>query len=165
MKLSSPPPFLPECMDVCMLSWMCGSWNKWYYQRVRCSGQGVGLTIASAWRFWWRIGSGRPLKFFLRKKSKKEERKPRHFSPFPFPSKELPNCRQLVASLAFETERRKRIIFADSNQAIRPQHTINPANFMRQLAIAQWLVRPTVNLLNVTHHSICSFSCFFNVFF
>jgi len=45
-----------------------------------------------------------------------------------------------------------------------PQHTINPANFMRQLAIAQWSVRPTINLLNVTIQVAVS-AIFLNVFF
>jgi len=89
--------------------------------------------------------------FFLGKKGKK---KPRHFSAFPFPHKELPDCRQFVTSLTFKMESRERIIFVDSNQAIRPQHTMRPASLMPQLAIAQWLVRPAVNLHNITPFSL-----------
>jgi len=39
-----------------------------------------------------------PKIFFLGKKGKK---KPRHFSAFPFPHKELPDCRRFVSSLTF----------------------------------------------------------------
>jgi len=75
--------------------------------------------------------------------SKEERKLQRHISPFPFPPKELPDCG--LASLTFETESRKIIIFADSNQAIRPQHTMHPASSMRQVAVARRLARPTVN--------------------
>ena len=95
MKRSSPPPF---CQNVwiCMLSWMCSSWLKFYYQRVRCSGQGVGLTVASAWRFWWRIGSGRPSNFFLRKKGKKRKKSRVTSLPSPSPQKSS----RILASLS-----------------------------------------------------------------
>ena len=162
MKLSLPPFFAR--MYGCMLSWMCSSWNEFYYQRVRCSGQGVVLTIARALDG-SDGGSGPvgPQIFFLEKKSKKKKESRVTSLPSPFPQK---SSRILASwSPASHTEWRKRIIFADSNQAIRPQHTINPGNVMLQLAIAQWLVRPTVNLLSVTHHSICSFGYFWNVFF
>jgi len=89
--------------------------------------------------------------FFLGKKGK---RKPRHFSAFPFPHKKLPDCRQFVTSLTFKMESRERIIFVYSNEAIRPQHTMHPASSLRQLAIAQWLVRPAVNLHNITPYSL-----------
>jgi len=88
-------------------------------------------------------------KIFLLGK-KKVKKKLRHFSPFPFPHKKLPDCRQFVTSLTFKMESREIIIFVDSNQAIRPQHTMHPASLMRQLAIAQWLVRPAVNLYYIT---------------
>jgi len=91
-----------------------------------------------------------PKIFLLGKKGKK---KPRHFSAFPFSHKDLPDCRQFVTSLTFKMESRERIIFVDSNQAIRPQHTMHPASLMRQLAMAQWLVRPAVNLHNITPYS------------
>jgi len=52
---------------------------------------------------------------------KKGKKKPRHFSAFPFPYKELPDCRQFVTSLTFKMESRERIIFVDSNRAMRPQ--------------------------------------------
>ena len=68
-------------------------------------------------------------KFFLGKKKVKKSRVTS--LPFPFPHKELPDRRQFVTSLTFKMESRERIIFVDSDQAIRPQHTINPASLMR----------------------------------
>ena len=62
------------------------------------------------------------------------KKKPRPFSAFPFPHKELPDCRQFVTSLTFKTESRERIIFVDSNQAIRPQHMMHPASFFNASA-------------------------------
>ena len=82
-----------------------------------------------------------------------EKKKPCHFSAFPFPHKELPDCRHYVTSLTFKMESREIIIFVDSNQAMRSQHTMHPASLMRQLAIAQWLVRPAINLHNITPFS------------
>ena len=148
----------------CMLSWMGSSWIKFYYQRVRCSGQGVGLTIVSAWRFCWGIGSGRPSNFFLRKKSKKKKESRVTSLPSLFP----PKSSRILASwspASHSKRNEEKGSFLRTRTKQWPQHAINPANFMRQLAIAQWLVRPTVNLLNVTHHSICSFRYFLKCIF
>ena len=88
--------------------------------------------------------------FFSWEKKVEKEAAPR----LSLPHKELPDYRQFVTSLTFKMESRDKIIFVDSNQAIRPQHTMHPAYLMRQLAIAQWLVRPAVDLHNITPFSL-----------
>ena len=82
------------------------------------------------------------LKFFSWEKKVKKSRVTS--LPFLFPTK---SC-QIVASLTFKMESRERIIFVDSNEALRPQHTMHPAYS------AQWLVRPAVNLHNITPFSL-----------
>ena len=107
------------------------------------------LDFQSTGVFDWGSKPVGPKKFFLGKKGKKRTASLLCLS---FSPQRV--ARLSPTSLTFKMESRERIIFVDSNQAIRPQHTMHPASLMRQLAIAQWFVRPAVNLHNNTPFSL-----------